>query len=106
MRPEDLDLRPKKRNLRPERPGLRLERLDLRPERPDLRPEEPDRWGRMDGRTNERTNESPPVFYRTSSPSGPRPKKRYKTIRLRGRWIKTSFAYCSHTLQTCQMAFF
>ena len=25
------------------------------------------------GRTNERTNESPPVFYRTSSPSGPLP---------------------------------
>ena len=24
---------------------------------------------------NERTNESPPVFYRTSSPSGPLPKK-------------------------------
>ena len=26
-------------------------------------------------RTNEQTNESPPVFYRTSSPSGPLPKR-------------------------------
>ena len=30
---------------------------------------------RTDKRTNERMNESPPVFYRTSSPSGPLPKK-------------------------------
>ena len=28
-----------------------------------------------DGRTDERTNKSLPVFYRTSSPSGPLPKK-------------------------------
>ena len=31
-----------------------------------------------DGQTDERTNESPPVFYRTLSPSGPLPKKRKK----------------------------
>ena len=29
--------------------------------------------GQMDERMNERTNESPPVFYRTLSPSGPLP---------------------------------
>ena len=29
--------------------------------------------GRTDGRTDVMTNESPPVFYRTSSPSGPLP---------------------------------
>merc|ERR1712074_436580 len=29
--------------------------------------------GWMDGRTDGMTNESPPVFYRTSSPSGPLP---------------------------------
>ena len=45
----------------------------MRPERLDFRPEGPDKGG--DARTNGRTNESPPVFYRTSSPSGPLPKK-------------------------------
>ena len=66
------------------RPDLRLERpdlrLDLRPERPNLRserPNRPDQGGGTDERTNERmdgrTNESPPVFYRTLSPSGPLP---------------------------------
>ena len=30
---------------------------------------------RMDGLMDGRMNESPPVFYRTSSPSGPLPKK-------------------------------
>ena len=43
----------------------------MRPERLDVRPEGPDKGG--DARTNGRTNESPPVFYRTSSPSGPLP---------------------------------
>ena len=61
--------------MRPERLDLGTERLDLRPERLDLRPEGPDEGGGTDARTNERTNESPPVFYRTSSPSGPLPKK-------------------------------
>ena len=32
----------------------------------------------MDGRTNKRTNKSPPVIYRTLSPSGPLPKKEKK----------------------------
>ena len=32
--------------------------------------------GRGDEQMNKRTNESPPVFYRTSSPLGPLPKKR------------------------------
>ena len=42
---------------------------DFRPERADFRPERA--WG--DGRMDGRTNKSPPVFYRTSSPSGPLP---------------------------------
>merc|ERR1711905_48554 len=42
------------------------------PERADFRPERA--WGGLtDGRTEERTNKSPPVFYRTSSPLGPLP---------------------------------
>ena len=61
MRPERLDLGPKRLN-------LRLERLVLWPEGPD-------EGGGMNERTDGRTNESPPVFYRTSSPSGPLPKK-------------------------------
>ena len=66
---------PERSDLRPERPDLRPERSDLRPERPYLRSEGPDeRGGRTNKRINERTNESPPVFYRTSSPSGPLPK--------------------------------
>ena len=66
------DLRLLRLDLRPERPDLRPDRLDLRPSRPDLRP---DRLvGGTDKQTNKRTNESPPVFYRTSSLSGPLPK--------------------------------
>ena len=34
----------------------------------------------MDGRRDERTNESPPVFYRSSSPSGPLYKNAYPSI--------------------------
>ena len=50
------------------RVDLRSQRADLRPERADLRP------GRgTNGMTDGRTNKSPPVFYRTSSPSGPLP---------------------------------
>ena len=52
------------------RVDLRSQRADLRPERADLRP------GRgTNGMTDGRTNKSPPMFYRTSSPSGPLPKK-------------------------------
>ena len=85
LRPENLNLKPEKPNLRPERPGLRPEKLDLRPERPnlrsqrpDLRPEGPDggRNKQINEQTNKRKNKSPPVFYRTLSPSGPLPKKR------------------------------
>ena len=94
MRPENLDLRPEKPDLRPERPerpdlrpgrlDLRPQRLDLRPERPDLRPEGSDEGGVLtDKRTNGRTNKSPPVFYRTSSPLGPLPKKRCEVFRGR-----------------------
>ena len=65
-------------DLRPERPDLRPDRLDLRPDGPDLKPERLDGGG--DEQTNKQrmdrqTNESPPVFYKTSSPSGPLPKK-------------------------------
>ena len=68
MKLERPDLRPNRPDFKPERPDLRLERPDLRPERPD--------GGGTDERTDGRTNESPPVFYRTSSPSGPLPKKK------------------------------
>ena len=71
LRPERLDLRPEKLDLRPERLDLRPERSDLRPERSDLRPEGPNEGG--NGKTHKRKS---PVFYRTSSPSGPLPKKR------------------------------
>ena len=75
MKPERLDLRPERLDLRPERLDLRPERPDLRSQCPDLRPEGPDEGGtnkRTNGQTNERKS---PVFYRTSSPSGPLPKK-------------------------------
>ena len=78
MKPERLDLRPERLDLRPERLDLRPERPDLRSQCPDLRPEGHDEGGdkqtneRMNGQTNERKS---PVFYRTSSPSGPLPKK-------------------------------
>ena len=63
-----------------EKPDLRPEKADFRPERADFRSERAwggiDRWtdGRNDEQTDGMTNESPPVFYRTSSPSGPLPK--------------------------------
>ena len=66
LRPKRLDLRPKRLDLRPKRLDLRLERWDLRPVRLDLRPEGSDEGG-THARTNERTNKSPPVFYRTLS---------------------------------------
>ena len=43
------------------------------PGRPDFRPEGPDGGGANE-LMNGQTNESPPEFYRTSSPSGPLPK--------------------------------
>ena len=62
--------------------GLASEREDFKPDRADSKPERtgfrPERaWGgqtegRMDGRTDKQKS---PVFYRTSSPSGPLPKK-------------------------------
>ena len=54
------------------RADFRPERVNFRPERADFRPERAwEEWTdeRMDGMTNE----SPPVFYRTLSPSGPLP---------------------------------
>ena len=53
------------RTLRPKRTGFRLERANFRPERADTRPERADfrperAWGKQtNGRTKERTNESP-----------------------------------------------
>ena len=85
LRPERPDVRPGRLDLRPERLDLRPERLDLRPERPDLRPEGSDEEGtnkRMNERTDRRTNESPPMFYRTSSPWGPLPKNRVSRLFL------------------------
>ena len=72
LRPERLDLRYERPVLKPERLDLRPERPDSRSQRPDLRPEGPDEGGANEW-TNERTNESPLVFYRTSSPLGPLP---------------------------------
>ena len=58
---------------RPERADFRPERTDFRPEMADFRLERA--WG-VDRRTNGQTNEQKsPVFYRTSSPLGPLPKK-------------------------------
>ena len=54
---------------------MRPERADLSPGRTDLRAERADLRELGGGQTNGRTNVSPPVFYRTSSPSGPLPKK-------------------------------
>ena len=51
---------------------MRPEKSDLRPERADFRPKRA-RGGLTDGRMEERTNKSPPVFYRTLSPLGPLP---------------------------------
>merc|ERR1712074_12703 len=73
LRLENSDLWPERPDLRPERPYLRPERPDLRPERLDLRPEGSDERGGTNKRTDGRTNKSPPVFYRSSSPSGPLP---------------------------------
>ena len=67
----------KRANFRPDRADSRPERADFRPEKADFRPERADfsserAWG---GQTNGQTNKQKfPVFYRTSSPSGPLPK--------------------------------
>ena len=74
FRPERADFRLEKADSRPERADFRPERVDFRPERADFRPERA--WGRRTDRGNDgMTNKSPPVFYRTSSPLGPLPKK-------------------------------
>ena len=52
--------------------GLKLERTDSRPGRADLRPKRIDGGG---GKTNGQMNKSRPVFFGTSSPLGPLPKK-------------------------------
>ena len=56
---------------KPEGAYFRPERVDFWPERADFRPE---RAWRGDKRIDEWTNKSPPVLYRTLSPSGPLPK--------------------------------
>ena len=55
---------PERTSSRPDWANFRPERADSRPERADFRPG-----------GDKRTNESPPVFYRTLSPSAPLPKK-------------------------------
>ena len=68
--PEKTGFGPERVNFRPERVDSRPEKADFRSERADFRPERA--WGgRTDGQTNKRKS---PVFYRTSSPSGPLPK--------------------------------
>ena len=64
-------MRPERADLRPERADFRPERVDSRPKRADFRPERA--WG--GAQTDKQMKESPPVFYRTSSPLGPLPKK-------------------------------
>ena len=71
FKPDRADFRPEKADSKPERADFRPERVNFWPERADFRSERA--WG--DKRTNGMTNESPPVFYRTSSPSGPLPKR-------------------------------
>ena len=74
-------LRSKTADVRPQNANWKLERADFRSERADFRPERAWRGGRTDGRMDGRMNErKSPVFYRTSSPSGPLPKKRKKDI--------------------------
>ena len=74
-----LGLESERADFRPERADFRPKRVDYRPERADFGPERA--WedeqmnGQMDDWTNRMTNKSPPVFYRTLSPSGPLPKK-------------------------------
>ena len=65
--------RTERTDFRPDREDFSPERIDFRPDRADFRPGGTD--GQTDKRMNERTNESPPVFYRTSSPLGLLPKK-------------------------------
>ena len=67
-------MRPKRADYRPERVDLRHEGTDFWPYRADFRVERPD--GGTDRLNNRWTNKSPPVFYRTLSPSGRCPKIR------------------------------
>ena len=71
---ERVDLRHKRADYRPERVDLQHEGTDFWPYRADFRVERPD--GGKNGQNDRWTNESPPVFYRTSSPSGRCPKIR------------------------------
>ena len=78
MRSKNTDLKrgkayfkPEWSDLRPKRKDIRTKRADFRPGRADFRLERSDgghEW--MDGQTDGLTNKSPPVFYRTLSPSG------------------------------------
>ena len=65
------NFRPERADSRPERTDFRPERLNFSPEKANFRPERA--LGGTDEQTNERTggrtNESPPVFNRTLSPS-------------------------------------
>ena len=59
---------------RPERIDSRPKKVDFRPERANFSPERA--WkGLTNVQTDKQTNKTPPVFYRTSSPSGLLPKK-------------------------------
>ena len=72
LRSKKADALPENANWKHERADFRSERVNFRPEMADFGPERA--WGeRTDGRTDGMTNESPPVSYRTSSPSGPLP---------------------------------
>ena len=84
FRPERADFRSEGADSRPERADFRPERVDFRPERADFRPLRADfrpmrAWGdeRTERRKDRRTNESPPVSYRTLSFSGPLPKNTF-----------------------------
>ena len=79
---ERADFRPLRADFRPERTDFRPERTDFRPERANFRSEWPN------GETNGRTD----VFYRTSSPLGPLPKKHPSLV-----FWKSDFPQCRTT---------
>ena len=73
IRPKRADFRPERTDFRPERANSKPEKADFRLKRADFEPEKSDGGG-----TNGMTNESPPVFYKTSSPLRPLPKNQLK----------------------------
>ena len=72
FRPERADSKLEKADFKPEKVNFWPDGADFRPDRADFKPERA--WGTNKG-MDKRTKRGPPVFYRTSSPLGPLPKK-------------------------------